>query len=141
MSLLSTRAKEKVFSISQTTPPLSHYPGSSVSQCKNSQHKRLTLPLCGGINTRLITLNKAIAATSVGVVNGNMLRDLCYEEDSWAEVDFNVVMTDKNEFVEIQGTAEGETFSKETANSSLSLAQEGIDKLFRIQRQTFRPLS
>jgi len=97
--------------------------------------------LFGGINTRLITLNKAIAATSVGVVNGNMLLDLRYEEDSWAEVDFNVVMTDKNAFVEIQGTAEGETFSKETANSSLSLAQEGIDKLFRMQRQTFRALS
>ena len=49
----------------------------------------------GGINTRLITMNKAVAATSVGVVNGNMLRDLCYEKDSWAEVDFNVVMTEK----------------------------------------------
>jgi ribonuclease PH len=50
-------------------------------------------------------------------------------------------MTDKNEFVEIQETAEWKTFSKETANSSLSLAQEGIDKLFRMQRQTFRTLS
>lgn len=95
----------------------------------------------GGINTRLITLNKAVVATSVGVVNGKMLLDLCYEEDSWAEVDFNVVMTDKNEFLEIQGTAEGKTFSKETANSSLFLAQERIDKLFRIQKQTFRTLS
>jgi ribonuclease PH len=97
--------------------------------------------LFGGINTRLITLNKAVAATSVGVVNGKMLLDLCYEEDSWAEVDFNVVMTDKNEFLEIQGTAEEKTFSKETANSSLFSAQEGIDKLFRIQRQTLRALS
>jgi ribonuclease PH len=97
--------------------------------------------LFDGINTRLITLNKVVAATSVGVVNGNMLRDLCYQEDSWAEVDFNVVMTDKNEFLEIQGTAEGKTFSKETANSSLFLAQEGIDKLFRMQRQTSRALS
>jgi ribonuclease PH len=56
----------------------------------------LTLPLFGGRNTRLITLNKAVAATNIGVVNGKMLLDLCYEEDSWAEVDFNVVMTDKN---------------------------------------------
>ena len=78
----------------------------------------------GGIHTRLITLNKAVAVTSVGVVNGNMRLDLYYKEDSWAEVDFNVVMTDKNEFVEIQGTAKGKPFSKETANSSLSLAQE-----------------
>ena len=86
-------------------------------------------------------MNKAVTATNVGVVNGKMLLDLCYGEDSRAEVDFNVIMTDKNEFLEIQGTAEGKTFSKETANSSLSLAQEGIDKLFRIQRQTFRTLS
>jgi ribonuclease PH len=55
--------------------------------------------LFGGRNTRLITLNKAVTITSVGVVNGNMLCNLCYEEDSWAEVDFNVVMTDKKEFV------------------------------------------
>jgi len=76
----------------------------------------LTLPSCGGINTKLITLNKAIAATSAGVVNGNVLRDLCHEEDSWAEVDLNVVMTDKNELLEIQGTAGGKTFSKETVH-------------------------
>ena len=86
-------------------------------------------------------LNKMIAATSVGIVNGHMLLDICYEEDSQAEVDFNVVMTDKNEFVEIQGTAEGKPFSKETADSLFSLAQEGIDKLFRIQKQTLRDLS
>jgi len=50
-------------------------------------------------------------------------------------------MTDKNKFLEIQGTAEGKPFSKETANSLLFPAQEEIDKLFRIQRQTFRALS
>ena len=86
-------------------------------------------------------LTKMIAATSVGVVDGEMLLDLCYEEDHKAEVDFNVVMTDTNEFVEIQGTAEGRPFSKETADALLSLAGQGIDKLFRIQRQTLRALS
>ena len=86
-------------------------------------------------------LNKMIAATSVGVVNGNMLLDLCYEEDSRAEVDFNVVMTDKNEFVEIQGTAEGKPFSKETADALLALAQEGIARLFKFQKDTLRALS
>lgn len=86
-------------------------------------------------------LTKMIAATSVGVVDGEMLLDLCYEEDHKAEVDFNVVMTDTNEFVEIQGTAEGKPFSKETADALLSLAQQGIDKLFRIQKQTLRALS
>ena len=86
-------------------------------------------------------LNKMVAATSVGIVNGNMLLDLCYEEDYQAEVDFNVVMTDKNEFVEIQGTAEGKPFSKEAADALLSLARQGIDKLFRIQKETLRALS
>ena len=86
-------------------------------------------------------LNRMVAATSVGIVNGNMLLDLCYEEDYRAEVDFNVVMTDKNEFVEIQGTAEGKPFSREAADSLLSLAQQGINKLFRIQKETLRALS
>jgi ribonuclease PH len=86
-------------------------------------------------------LNKMIAATSVGIVNGNMLLDLCYEEDYQAEVDFNVVMTDKNEFVEIQGTAEGKPFSKETTDALLSLARQGIVKLFKIQKETLRALS
>jgi ribonuclease PH len=89
----------------------------------------------------LMPLNKMIAATSVGILNGNMLLDLCYEEDYQAEVDFNVVMTDKNEFVEIQGTAEGKPFSKDTTDALLSLAQQGIEKLFKIQRETLRALS
>jgi ribonuclease PH len=86
-------------------------------------------------------LNKMLAATSVGIVNGNMLLDLCYEEDYQAEVDFNVVMTDKNEFVEIQGTAEGKPFSKEIADALLSLARQGITKLFKIQKETLKALS
>jgi len=86
-------------------------------------------------------LDRMIAATSVGIVDGNMLLDLCYEEDYQAEVDFNVVMTDKNEFVEIQGTAEGKPFSKEAADALLSLARQGIVKLFKIQKETLRALS
>lgn len=86
-------------------------------------------------------LNKMIAATSVGIVDGNTLLDLCYQEDYQAEVDFNVVMTDKNEFVEIQGTAEGRPFTKETTDTLLSLARQGIVKLFKIQKETLRALS
>jgi len=86
-------------------------------------------------------LSKMMAATSVGIVNGVTLLDLCYEEDSQAEVDFNVVMTDRSEFVEIQGTAEGKPFSKDTTDALLSLAQQGIDKLFKIQKETLRALS
>ena len=81
-----------------------------------------------------------VSATSVGIVDGDMLLDLCYEEDYRAEVDFNVVMTDKNEFVEIQATAEGKAFSKEAADSLLSLAQQGIEKLFKVQKETLRAL-
>lgn len=88
----------------------------------------------------IMPLNRMIAATSVGIVGGNMLLDLCYDEDYRAEVDFNVVMTDNSEFVEIQGTAEGKPFSRETADALLSLAHQGIDKLFRMQKETLRTL-
>jgi len=89
----------------------------------------------------IMPLTQMIAATSVGLVHGDILLDLCYEEDSRAEVDFNVVMTDKSEFVEIQGTAEGKPFSGETADDLISLARQGIHKLFRIQKQTIRALA
>jgi len=72
-------------------------------------------------------LKQMLAATSVGIVNGDILLDLCYEEDFRAEVDFNIVMTDKSEFVEIQGTAESKPFSKEAADSLLSLAQHCME--------------
>jgi ribonuclease PH len=88
-----------------------------------------------------IPLQSTIAATSVGIVGGTALLDLCYEEDFRAEVDFNAVMTDKNEFVEIQGTAEGKPFSKEKADILLSLAQQGIQRLLSIQKETLRILS
>lgn len=88
----------------------------------------------------VMPLGQMIAATSVGLVHGDMLLDLCYQEDYQAEVDFNVVMTDKAEFVEIQGTAEGKPFSRETADDLLSLARQGIDRLFRVQRETLRAL-
>jgi len=81
-----------------------------------------------------IPLNSAIAATSVSIVHGNMLLDACYDEDHKAEVDFNVVMTSKGEFAEVQGTAEIKPFSKETINSILSLAENGIKKLFEAQQ-------
>lgn len=81
-----------------------------------------------------IPLKNAIAATSVGVVKRNMMLDLCYDEDSNAEVDFNVVMTDKTEFVEIQGTAEAKPFTKETFDSLIALAEKGIQQLFTAQQ-------
>lgn len=89
---------------------------------------------------RSIPLKSAVAATSVGIVLGEKLLDLCYEEDYRAGVDFNVVMTDKGEFVEIQGTAEGKPFSKETIDALLSLAEKGINQLFEIQKTTLAEL-
>jgi len=81
-----------------------------------------------------IPLKSAVAAISVGIVHSYQLLDLCYDEDCAAEVDFNVVMTSQGKFVEIQGTAEGKPFSKETIDSLLSLAEKGIKELFEVQQ-------
>lgn len=81
-----------------------------------------------------IPLKSAVAATSVGVVNGYRLLDLCYDEDSNAEADMNVVMTGKGEFVEIQATAEKKPFNKDATDVMLSLAEKGIRELFAIQQ-------
>ncbi len=80
-----------------------------------------------------IPFRAAVAATSVGIVDGELLLDLCYDEDFRASVDFNVVMTDRGEFVEIQGTAEGKPFSKEMVGNLLALAEKGIRQLLDSQ--------
>jgi ribonuclease PH len=77
-------------------------------------------------------LQTAVAAVSVGMVAGQPRLDLCYEEDSAAEVDFNVVMTGAGEFVEVQGTAEGKPFSAASMQELLALAQGGIRELFTL---------
>jgi ribonuclease PH len=87
-----------------------------------------------------LPIRSAVAATSVGIVGGEQLLDLCYEEDSWAEVDFNVVMTSEGMFVEVQGTAEVSPFSKETIDSLLALAQGGILRLFEAQNAALNSL-
>jgi ribonuclease PH len=76
----------------------------------------------------------AIAAVSVGVVDGRVRLDLPYEEDSRAEVDMNVVATDTGTFVEIQGTGEGATFPRSTMDRLLDLAVTGCEQLFDFQR-------
>ena len=81
-----------------------------------------------------VSLNNAVAATSVGIVHGHRLLDLCYDEDANAEADMNVVMTSRGEFVEIQGTAEKKPFNKESVDVMLSLADKGIKELFTIQQ-------
>jgi ribonuclease PH len=76
-----------------------------------------------------------VAAVSTGLVNGQVLLDLCYAEDSHAEVDCNVVMNTAGEFIEVQGAAEGRPFSRETMNTLLDLAQRGIEQLMALQRR------
>lgn len=76
-----------------------------------------------------------VAAVSVGLVGGRLLLDLDYREDSQAEIDMNVVMDAKGEFVEIQGTGEQVSFSRDRLNEMLDMAQEGIEELLRLQRE------
>ncbi len=71
---------------------------------------------------------------SVGILDGESLLDLCYEEDAKAEVDFNVVMTGSGALVEVQGTAEGEPFSRSQLDAILDLAGDGIAALTKVQR-------
>lgn len=80
-------------------------------------------------------LRQGVAAISAGIIDGQVLLDLAYDEDSKADVDFNVVMTEDGRLVEVQGTAEGEPFARETLDTILTHAQAGIAQLFAIQKQ------
>ena len=80
----------------------------------------------------------SVAAVSVGMVEGQPLLDLCYEEDFAAEVDMNVVMTGSGRFVEVQGTGEEATFSEQELSSMLALARGGIGRADRPATQSVR---
>ena len=106
-----------------------------------------TAAICGGYValhdalTRLMSVGKlhahplthACAAISVGIVDAVPMLDLAYVEDSKAEVDMNVVMTSEGKFVEVQGTAEGEAFSRSELESMLALAEAGISDILAMQ--------
>ncbi|MDH3675934.1 MAG: ribonuclease PH [Anaerolineae bacterium] len=85
-------------------------------------------------------LTTPVAAVSVGVVEGDLLLDLCYEEDAAAAVDLNIVMTGSGKFVEIQGTAETEPFERDTLTALIDLAGQGIERLLDAQEQALRQL-
>jgi ribonuclease PH len=87
-----------------------------------------------------IPMQSAVAAVSAGIVRGYVMLDLCYDEDFIASVDLNVVMTDKGEYVEVQGTAEGKPFNKEGLDRLLSVAEKGIGELFRMQQKSIEGL-
>lgn len=81
-----------------------------------------------------IPVKSFVAAISVGVVNGQPLLDLCYEEDSKAEIDMNVVMTEVGEYIEIQGTGEERPMKKDELDQLLELSEKGIMELINIQK-------
>jgi ribonuclease PH len=83
-----------------------------------------------------IPLRSFIAALSVGKVEGVIMADLCYEEDAAAEVDFNIVMNGRGEFIELQGTGESGTFSRNELDRLLDIAGEGVGKLIKMQKES-----
>jgi ribonuclease PH len=85
-------------------------------------------------------LVQSVAAVSVGIVDGEPRLDLCYEEDSAADTDMNVVVTGGGEFIEVQGTAEGAPFARATLDALLDLAVAGCAELTKRQQEALDPL-
>jgi len=101
----------------------------------------LAIALSRLIQTGLVppaALRPPLAAVSVGIVAGQPMLDLCYAEDSIAEVDFNVVMNARGEYIEVQGTAEGKPFPRADLDRLLDLASKGIADLLQTQRQVLQ---
>lgn len=85
-----------------------------------------------------IPVNKYLAAISVGILEGELILDLNYYEDSRAEVDMNVVMSSEGNLIEVQGTAEKGSFTEEELQNMLSLAKKGIDELVKLERNILK---
>jgi len=96
---------------------------------------RAIKPMLESGELRRDPLISPVAAVSVGLVDGEALLDLCYEEDSVADVDMNVVMNGRGDLIEIQATAEGHTFSRSQNEELLDLAHKGIDQLIELQNE------
>jgi ribonuclease PH len=94
---------------------------------------------CFGAEAGRTILRDSMAAVSAGIVAGEPLLDLDYREDSTAEVDLNVVRLGGGGLVEVQGTGEGATFSRDQLSAILDLAEVGLDELTRLQRQVLGP--
>ena len=88
-----------------------------------------------------VPLSTSVAATSVGLIGEEALLDLCYDEDFKANVDFNVVMTEKGDFVEVQGTGEENPFSRASMEQMLGLAEAGIQQLTQIQKDAIATMT
>jgi len=86
-------------------------------------------------------IKDAVAAVSIGIVDGKILLDLCYEEDSKADVDMNFVMTGSGKFIEVQGTAESAPFTKKQMERMAEIAHQGIKELLQAQKKVIASLS
>ena len=87
-----------------------------------------------------IPLRDMVAAVSVGILNGDLLLDLCYEEDFRAQVDFNLALTKAGELVELQGATEGAPFARDRVSDVVELAYQGVQPLFTAQQEAIRRL-
>jgi len=85
-------------------------------------------------------IRDAVAAVSIGIIEGKILLDLCYEEDSKADVDMNFVMTGSGKFIEVQGTAEASPFTKKQMERMADIAQQGIKELLNMQKKVIASL-
>lgn len=108
---------------------------ASITGAYIAVHDTLAMLVKKGVIPSMPLLD-SVAAVSVGIVGGKALLDLNYEEDSTAEVDMNVIMTGGGRFVEVQGTAEAEPFSKDSLFELISLASQGISELTTIQKKS-----
>ena len=88
-----------------------------------------------GLAGRSSPMLSAVAGLSAGIRGSDVLLDMCYEEDSSASVDFNVVMTDSGQIIEVQGTGEARPFSRDEMDSILDSVSEGLKQLFEAQRE------
>lgn len=89
-------------------------------------------------NFKVYPIRKFVTATSVGVVNEEILLDLCYEEDSKAAVDMNIVMTDEGEFIEVQGTGEERPFTRAQLNKLLDIAEKGCKQMIEMEKDALK---
>ena len=87
-----------------------------------------------------LPLRDSVAAISVGIVDGVLLLDLCYEEDFRADADFNIAMTGSGDLIEIQASAEGDPFSPSLVPEAISLAHKGIKTLMEIQQEAIQAI-
>jgi ribonuclease PH len=86
-------------------------------------------------------IKDAVAAVSIGIIDGKILLDLCYEEDSKADVDMNFIMTGSGKFIEVQGTAEAAPFTKKQMERMAEIAQQGIKELLQTQKKVIASLA